>query len=153
MARPVRPVLRTGPTSVLLRRPFLHPGLPHGGNRRRRRKPRCAPPFPIASGVLDKRRCAPAFSTASGVLDILIYSRSSSPFSLTPEFIFFLLCSTIVRVWATHVRRPNPRAPLHGSQIHRTRSSSTSLAFLSTPPSRSPSTRLPGIKDSLVAGQ
>ena len=52
----------------------------------------------------------------------------------------------------TRARRPDSRASLHSFQIHRTRSSSTSLASSSTSPLRAPSTRAPGILGFAAAG-
>ena len=49
---------------------------------------------------------------------------------------------------STPVRRPISRAPLHGFQIHRTQSSTISLAPSSTPPTTATTPTSPGISDS-----
>ena len=56
------------------------------------------------------------------------------------------------RLSALLIRRPILRAPLHGFQIHRTQSSTTSLAPSSTSPTTATTPTSPGISDSPAVG-
>ena len=67
-----------------------------------------------------------------------------TPVYALPLLSFSFLCSPWTAFEQAHRLHPNPRAPLHGFQIHRNQSSTTFLASSSTPPSRASSTKSPG---------